>query len=500
MSATYTVVVGDNDDISPEVLRLHWRLGMERPDDSSAAPIQAEITVRNPGRGFSPEVSSRALTPGTPVRIQSTHAGVTRTHFTGRIRSVEPSTGDHGAKDAIIHADGPEWELMQSTASLPPQVNRRADQISGDLIDSAPLRQPDLTGRWLLDQPIQAELGLNTRLADLYPRLLETGVSTFVLCADTWTETTSIWDALGEVATAERGRLYINRAGQIVLLNRHHTLLNLTPVASFTDDMDELDYRYGAAHTNRVAVNTIPRTAGPANSILWTLAESQRLPGAGRPLVLIARFRDSAERPIGAASVTPPVPGLDWQANTRADGSGQDRTSSVFLKITAAAAAATLEFSTQSSETLYILAGARLRGTPILQGDPVTIEAVDFARQNRYRAASITFDLPALTAEFAADLARFELARRAQPRGKVEWLTLRGRSHLPALLAHTLFDRITLTEAQTGHTADYFIIAEEHTVERGGLRHQARWLLEPVDIAFWRVASGTLDQTCVLAY
>jgi hypothetical protein len=499
MPATYTVIIDDNDNITTEVLRLTWRLGMERPHDSRAAPITAEITVRNPMGSFSPEVSSRDLAPGTPVQIQSTLSGVTRTHFTGSIDHVEPMTGDQGAKQAVIHAAGPEPELMQSTARLPLQVNRRADQIMADLIDSAPLRLPDLTGRWLLGLTAQSELAMNTRLPDLYPRALEAGVSTFVLCADTWDESTT-WDALGELIAAERGRLFIDRAGQIVLLNRHHTLLDTTALTVFTDSMDGLDYRYGADHVNRVTVNTVPRATGSPASTLWTLATAQRLPGVGQPLGMTARFRDSAGRPLGAVTVLEPVAGVDWQANTRADGTGQDRTGSVFLKVAATAAAATLEFITRSSETLYILTGARLRGTPIIQGDPLTVEAVDLPRQNQHGAAAINYDLPALTAEFAADLARFELARRANPRGQAGWMTLRGSAHLPAMLTRTLFDRISITESQTGHTADYFIIAEEHTVEQGGLRHQTRWLLEPTDRDFWRIASGTLDQSCVLAY
>jgi hypothetical protein len=500
MPPTYTITLNDNDDLSAEVLRLHWRLGMARPYDSRAAPIAAEITVRNPTRGFSPEVSSRALLPGTPIRIRSTYNSVTYTHFTGRVAQVEPTPGDQGVKQAVIYATGPEPEMMQSSARLPAQFNRRADEIAAALLESVPLRQVALAGRWLLDQSAQTELGLNTRLAAAYPRLFEAGLSTFVLCADTWQDSVSAWDALGEVVAAERGRLFINRAGEVVLLNRHHTLLDEFPLAAFTDDMVGLDYQYGAGHINRVVVNLRPRTLGAPGSILWSLVEPQSIPGADQPLRLTARFRDSAERPIGAAELLAPVAGMDWQANTRADGLGQDRTNSVSLRLTAAAAAANLEFINNSPETIFILAGARLRGTPLIEGDPLAVEVRDHAAQNRYGAATLTLDLPALTPAFAADLASFELARRVQPSGQAQAIRLRAPAHLDAMLRCTLFDRIRLTESQTGHASDAFIIAEEHTVDLGGLRHEARWLLEPADRAFWRVAAGTLGQSSVLAY
>ena len=76
-----------------------------------------------------------------------------------------------------------------------------------------------------------------------------------------------------------------------------------------------------------------------------------------------------------------------------------------------------------------------------------------------------------------------------------------GTSHLTQVLERTLFDRITIAETQTGHTADYFIIAEEHAVDLGGFRHTVSWLLEPAAAsAFWIIGTSLLDQDTILAY
>ncbi|MBZ0274857.1 MAG: hypothetical protein K8I60_01860, partial [Anaerolineae bacterium] len=113
----------------------------------------------------------------------------------------------------------------------------------------------------------------------------------------------------------------------------------------------------------------------------------------------------------------------------------------------------------------------------------------------------LAFDLPALdSVEDAGQLARFELARRKDPRGMVYTLSLSAPSHLPDILARTLFDRISITETQTGHTADYFIVAESHTLDLGAARHRVTWTLEPAAGDFWVMDYGLLDQTTVLAY
>src|SRR5215470_13833236 len=117
---TYTVAIdfdddGDftdpGDDITADVLRLDWRLGMDAPYDTLAVPIAAHITVRNPSRAYSPEYTSNDLSPGKPIRIQSNDGVTTRTHFTGFITRVEPEAGNQGERLAVIHAGGPEGQL-----------------------------------------------------------------------------------------------------------------------------------------------------------------------------------------------------------------------------------------------------------------------------------------------------------------------------------------------------------------------------------------------------
>jgi hypothetical protein len=161
-----------------------------------------------------------------------------------------------------------------------------------------------------------------------------------------------------------------------------------------------------------------------------------------------------------------------------------------------------LTIRNSGSDAAYLQAGARLRGTPIIQGDPITTQQTDWASVSLHGLNEITLNLPALGSLEAADqLARFELTRRKDPRGQVRRIQVSSANLLTQVLARTLFDRITVTETQTDHSADYFIIAEEHMVDLGSIRHEVSWLLESAAAnAFWIVSTSHLDQDTFLAY
>ncbi|MEZ4667899.1 MAG: hypothetical protein R3E39_08295 [Anaerolineae bacterium] len=510
---TYTVAIDFNDDgdftdtgeaLTADLLHMSWRLGVAQPYDTLAAPVTARLTLRNPHRAYSPEYSAANLKPGVPLRIQSNDGLTTRTHFTGFIQRVEPQTGTQGERLAVIHAAGPEHWLTQHRIRLPPQVNARADTIIAAVLGSSPLRQTPIGGYWLLDIAGHAELGTNTRLGGSYPAALETGKSTFAYAADTWGSGLTALTAIQQIVESERGRFYVDRFGQLIFYNRHHTVLTTASVATFTDDMDGAFYDYGSHVANHITVPITPRTLGAPASILWQLSAPQKVePGEAGVRRLTAPYRDSSDRPIGAVQVISPQAGVDFSANTHADGSGADYTSQVVMNVVeAGASAALLEFRNNSVVTIYIQTGAQVRGTPLVLGDPAIVELTDLPSLNLYGPHQLHLETPDLgTLEEAENMARFELVRRKDPRGHIHSLRLSGTLHLAQLLTRTLFDRITVHESQTNHTADYFIIAEEHEVDLAGARHHTRWLLEPASSsAFWILDTSHLDQTTILAY
>jgi hypothetical protein len=237
--------------------------------------------------------------------------------------------------------------------------------------------------------------------------------------------------------------------------------------------------------------------------VLWQLGSSLRLnPGETRQLV--ARYRDANKLAIGAAAVIAPQPTIDYVANTQPDGTGGDRTAQVIVNLAGrnTASAATLEFRNNTSETFYILPGMQVRGTPLNPSDPLLVEQMDSASMTFYGVGTLSLNLAALTApEEAIQFAGYELARRKDPQGIVRSIQVSSTNLLAQVLARTLFDRITVQDAQTNHTRDYFIVAEEHTVDLGSARHRVTWLLEPADSdIFFIISLHQPDGSRALAY
>jgi hypothetical protein len=513
MPITYTVEIDFDDsglftdpgeDITADVIGAWWRLGMEHPYASVAAPIAARVTLRNLSRDYSPETGVRALQPGKSIRIRSDDGSTLRTHFTGMIDYVQPQAGDQGERTAVIYARGPEPELGSHHITLSAQVEVTADRIVNAALDATPLRRPSLKQRFILDTVNHMELGTNTYLPnDALARSLDVGKSTFAYVADTWADGIPALDAIRQIAESERGRFFIDRLGQAIFLNRHYTLLATTPVATFEDNMVSLAYTYGQDVVNSVEVTITPRSIGAANSVLWTLENPQRiLPGEEGIRRLTTQFRDSNDRPIGALAVIEPLPGFDYTVNTAQDGTGTDVTAQVKLRLYPSGSSGDLEVHNRTRNPAYLLAGARIRGTPINQGDPVTVTFVDATSQTFYGDSRIAFTLSALTSiEEADQLARYEVARRKTAHGTVSTLSLDALHQPIHALDRTLFDGITVHESQTNHSADYFIVGETHELDLGGARHRVSWLLESADYnTFWIVEKGNLDQTALLAY
>lgn len=469
----------DAADITADVVALNWRLGMERPFDTVSRPTRATVTVRNWGGAYSPErgdlQSSLAL---TILSDDGTHQ---RLHFSGFVRRITPSAGDYGVRMADIIAEGAEAQLLNNTVSIAPLQKTSADAVIHAVLDACRLRlYPsasycliDIAGRNVINE-------FNIYGEQNIARSLDEGKSTFAYIGDTWQGGIPAWQAIAEATSSERGRFFINRAGEAVFYNRHTIMLNNTVAATFSDDMHGLRYVYGSGLVNEITVTVQPRTIGLPDSIVWRLGQPQRI-RANSVQSIRATYQDDAGQAIGALDVAYPLPGIHYSASQNADGSGADRTAALELSVTFSAGGAALQVRNSTHQDVY-LQMLTLRGTPLTTQDPVTLVIVDKVRIALDGLRPLDLNLPAITTlEEAERIGLYELFRRKNPAGRVQMLEVGTATHPQQALGLTLFERIRITEAQTGHTADYRIIAEDHAVDRAGTRHRVRWTLEPAD-------------------
>lgn len=482
MRIQYSIAIdGDHDgaaerEISGQVIEMRWRLGMRQAYDSMAEPSQAHITVNNPAGAFSPERNS--LPPGTGIRIQSRHAGAAQTLFTGTVSHVEPDAGTWSRKLAVIHLHDLQVWLESSPARLPAQVDVAADDVIDALLAQAIIRPAVIAGYCLID--VAGHNAIDS--VSVYPPLrpaqhLERGKTRFAFVGDWWRETTSIREAIGDIVASERGRFYVNREGAAVFLNRHYTLLHDTLAAAFADDMSGMAYSYGDQRLNRLALLTRPRMIGASNSLLWQLPSPLRIEPRAE-LELTLRLLDERDEPIGLLQVDELDSGF-----ASAEAGGEDITDNVAAELARLEASAAVVRLRNGRHQQVYLTRLRLYGKPLYRGDPLEIVVADGEGIHLYGIRQLSLDLPALSDIATAQaFAQYEVARRKHPRGAVRSLRINAREHPAAALNASLFDRIRISERQTGHLAqDYFIIGEEHHIRAGGKSHDVAWTLEPAD-------------------
>lgn len=504
MPIRYTIAIDTAEDgtyaadLSADVLRAQWRLGLDRPTDVLAAPSRATLTLRNRAGAYAPERSYLGI--GQRLRITSDDGTTTRTHFVGRIERLDPQAGDQGGQEATLIAAGLGATLARHTVRLAPRANQRADQLIDALLDQVGYRRDLPAGYCVLDWAGRNQIDHTRPFApESLPRTLQAGQSTFPYVGDTWGAGVSAAVAIEQVVAGEGGYFVLNRADEAVFLNRHAVLMNETLAATFADDMAALEYRYGAEIINAVDVLVVPRRIGAANSRLWGLEAPQPIE-RGESLLLNAPFRDANQNPVGALSLVTPLPDVHFRATVFADPASSDRTAAVQVVVRdVSASAALLEIRNRARTRLHVQQ-LDLYGTPLITGDALIISERDDLSITRYgiRPQRLDGGLIADTEEAQA-LARARLLQAAQPRGLAQWLTTSTRRHAQATLALTLFDRVQVRESQTGHAQDYVILAEEHRVAQGGAQHEVTWLLASVDDErFFVVDRHSVDGTPIL--
>jgi hypothetical protein len=486
MPITYTIAIDYNhdgdftdtgDDITAHVLDLQWTLGMTRPYDNLADYSTAQITVRNPIGTFSPERNT--LQSGTRVRIQSSDGTTTRTHFTGYVSHVETDAGEWSKKAAVIHLQDIQPWLDASPVVSPIYSDVTADVVIDDLLDRAILRRAVIHGYCIIDVDGYNDIDSVTIFAgDNVPRTLDTGVSEFAYVGDWWQESIPARQAIRDLVSSEQGRFYINRDGEVIFLNRRYTLLTKTISATFSDDMQSIDYTYGDERINRLAVIMTPREIGVSNTGIWQLDHAQLIPVQTR-FTLNLRFTDEQNQPIGLLELDD----LNPLFHLSTDGAGDPITEGVSVHIMRQGfTSMDVQISNTGQSNVY-LTGLTVTGKPLYRRDPLEIVVSDGEGLYVYGVKSARRDLPALSnIEVAQAFATYEVQRRKHPSGTIQTLTAITRDHPAEVLSLTLFDRIRITESQTGQTAqDYFIVRESHHVSKGGTHHTVTWLLEPAD-------------------
>jgi hypothetical protein len=483
-----------DDVISDKVLELRWRLGMSKSYERVSDVSSAELLLRSYFQEFSPEYVGSFI--GKRLIIQSDDGTSLRTHFIGTISAFEPEAGLYGKRRTRVLVQGREAELKEQIVRLPMMLEFSADEAVQRILRQVKWRYDVLFGMCIIDHSwVDGSIIFPD---DAFAQNLDTGKSVFPYLGDDWAEGLPADKAIEQLMIAEGGRFFFNREGEAVFYNRHHLLQEGEIVAAFEDAMDGIRYRHGGEILNEVEVQIRPRSLGNPDSLLWSLANPIRLkPGV---IIRLTSPYKLEGFPVGAMTVHAPQRYEDFAAFLREEGLGFEMSREVQVALLeAGASSAVLEIRNRSRHTVY-LTRLEIYGTPLIAGDPVSVTSHDMWSRTFHGTGRLMLNVPILAdTEEAEAIAQWEIVRRKLPRGIVRELSTSTRHHPLETLSLSLFDRIRISELQTGHDGIYHILGESHHVEKGGTVHHVSWIVEPAESRqFFVIGTDSIGDSVVL--
>jgi len=500
------------DLITEDVLSCTWSLGFAGPYEPVAKDSQLTLTLRNTDKRYSPEYSRSPFYPnfthGRLVRVRSTYNSVTRQHFIGWIDSIDPTPGKYGARQTVVRASGFLLKAQDYEAFVPVQEGKTADQVIDAVLRRAAVFPPGFFGRWTLGVATKGELGQNTTLGEITDYLqAETGISTFSIIGDQWSDGVTVYGALRDAVGREGGRLFVDRQGKIIFWNRNHLPLTTTVQATFDNAMTQVEYEFGDLFINKATVRARPRAVGTSNETLGVLNKATKIP-AGESKEISFRYADTVNSgaTVAGKNAVAPVQTTDFTANSMEDGSGTNYTSSVTAAIVEESGTrCKVRYTNAAGVDVWLQPGAVIRGIKITDFGEVDTERENSMSVLKFGLRPYTYPFVLDSVAEADNLAAFLLQNRQGPRGRVKALELAAYSSdalLSQALARTIGDRIVVIEEQTDINAAYFIIGESHRLTPNG-DYRVVWQLEPAAVSsYWIFATagyGEVGETTILA-
>ena len=545
MTTTWTIAIdwdrdgnfsGQYDDVTSYVISAQWFLGEKKPYQDTADDSMLTLVLNNSDKRFSPGNGSSPLSgklaPFKPVRVQSNDGTTTRIHWVGWIESIQPKVNVYGERTVEIVAAGPMQFYKAAETNPDLQENMLTSDIIATLIKEVVI-PPAMTSAWILERVGNSELNVTTFLANTTSYSdLDIGIMTLAIAADNWVsrggandaekDTFDVYRAIKDVVAAERGRFLFSRDGKALFWNRHHLLQGGAAAATFDNTMTGLEYQYaGLDHfKNEVIVVCHPRAVSASDQEpLWQLEEEVRIP-VGDTRTVHAKYQDGSDNRIGGKDVTLTNVKFRFENQSKPDESvygpngftvqdGGVSEGEANVALDAKANSAELKITNVGTMDAY-LTSATLRGRKITDFGRMEVQATDAASIVDYGRRTLRLNLPSVdNFDDAETIAQFELYRRSQPRGMAQSLSLRshgiqgGNQHAQQL-ARTLGDKITVTETQTGHQSDSYIVGEMHKLSASATLFETTWYLEPAPDTYpWKLevaGRSELDTTTILTY
>lgn len=372
--------------------------GDERMDETITEAIAstADIILSNATERFLPEnINSPIqayLKPHTPIRLDIIIDGKSYRMFTGYIKSISP---DRNNGTVNLHCFDNSLYVMNKDCPREAFLNKRADQLIYELASNAGLS----------DDQINLDYSLHTINA-------------------AWFGDRHTWPVMGEVAAAERGRVFFNREGEIRFWSREH-IQNQEPVLTVSQENHITSLDFGVAEhkiKNYVTVKATPRASAGIRAV-WVNGDVRILDPYTDTLVWIPAGEKQAaflEVDVPCTNWIRPIANTDYVANTEVSGNGADLTSQIeIVEFNTYGDAAYIEVKNNSSSDVYLIR-FQVRANPLEIQSWIKVRARNQESMDNYGTQRIDIENSFIDDEvMAANIAESELKRHQFSTGDI---------------------------------------------------------------------------------
>lgn len=487
--ATYKVLVDWNndgdytdtyDDITTYVISCSWSRGRDYASQLTGKSTAGTITVvlNNESKIFSSfNVSSPiygSILPGRRIRVQGIFGGETYTLWTGRLLRIIPHPATSGLQEATLEGIGVLGYYNQNKVNVPMYLAQPTGALIGVICFVA-----------------SGDIGL----------VIGLDIGTITVTRY-WVDDNTMMYSLGQIEDTEGGFVLEASDGRFAFEDRAHRTLAPHTISQVTfsdapgaslgytgimqdDPLIEIYNEFKA----EVQLFTVESLA-----VLWTLSET----GVDSPAIATHTTQifwasypnaESASEAIGVDAWTTPIATTDFTAYTTPSGAGSDITGDIIINTTKFSTAMKIEVYNGNAATAYIRF-LQARGTPLFRSNSTWYSAEDAVSQGKYGIR--TYPNPAQflpSASTAQVWCNTMLAKYKDPHPILSFSVLGNidDNHMTQVLTRNISDRITIVangESGLGINADFFIEAEHHKVEKGGI-HTVTWECSPCPIAYF---------------
>jgi len=248
-----------------------------------------------------------------------------------------------------------------------------------------------------------------------------------------WWEDRRAFSALNDLAETEGGYFFVDAAGNAAYYSQFYE----PPIVATFDQSEVLKnistLRPWESVRNRIRANANPVRLGSSQEI-WRLLETPVL-AVGESRIIWASYNVDNQNVAGVDVITPAAT-TDYLANSKADGTGTNLTSSITLTFAAFGEAARIRLFNNSSTPAFITL-LKIRGKPLTQSAPLFSEVIIPPATRLFTSDTPWRQTSAQASDFASWLSFFIASSKTYPTIKIE-------SRPDKQFEMDLFDRVSI--------------------------------------------------------